>query len=208
LLNGVVWGGVQPVAYDVTPLVSSGNMALVSQLNGTRTTGFVFNIDLSRSNLTESPDWPILIANLVELRRDSLPGLARCNFRLGEAVRFRLFEGGDVEAASSTTDPLKLVHAGRTKAVARTSVIELPVLDETGLYEVQDGQDVVGRFAVNFFDAEESDLRNLVPGRLSAGAKTNNSSVSLDNPYSWVILALLLVLVGCIYADWLVLRRA
>ena len=93
VLSGVVWGGVQPVAYDVTPLVSSGSLILLSRLNGRRTVGYVLNIDLSRSNLAESPDWPILIANLVELRRESLPGLARWNYRLGEDVRFRLFEG-------------------------------------------------------------------------------------------------------------------
>ena len=207
VLNGVVWGGVQPVAYDVTPLISSGNLALVSRLNGRGTAGFVFNIDLSRSNLAESPDWPILIANLVELRRESLPGLARWNYRLGEDVRFRLFEGEGVGRTSAASDHLMLVHDGKTKSIARTNLVELPPLDETGVYEVQDGQNVVGRFAVNFFDAEESDLRNLVPGRREARTKTGNSTISRDNPYSWVILALLLVLVACVFADWFVLKR-
>jgi hypothetical protein len=75
------------------------------------------------------------------------------------------------------------------------------------VYEVQDGPTVMGRFAVNFFDAEESDLRNLVPGHREAGEQMGNSSVSLENPYSWVSLALLLVLVGCVFGDWFVLRR-
>jgi hypothetical protein len=207
VLNGVVWGGVQPTSYDVTPLISSGNLPLVSRLNGTRTTGFVFNIDLSRSNLADSPDWPILIANLVELRRDSLPGLARWNYRLGEDVRFRLFEGDSVAEASAASDALKLVHNGKAKPVARSSVVELPALDETGVYEVQDGQSVTGQFAVNFFDAEESDLRNLVPGHRAARKSTGQSSITLDNPYSWFILALLLVLVACVFGDWFVLKR-
>jgi hypothetical protein len=207
LLSGVVWGGVQPITYDVTPLISSGNLALVSQLNGTRSVSYLFNIDLARSNLAESPDWPILIANLVELRRESLPGLARWNYRLGEDVRFRLFEGDAVAETAAAAPELTLVHDGKSKPVARTTVVELPPLDETGVYEVQDGQTVVGRFAVNFFDAEESDLRNLVPGHREAGTQTGNSSVSLENPYSWVSLALLLVLVGCVFGDWFVLRR-
>lgn len=207
MLNGVVWGGAQPVACDVTPLISSGNLPLISRLTGTRTTGFVFNIDLSRSNLAESPDWPILIANLVELRRESLPGLTRWNYRLGEEVRFRLFEGDGFAEGSASSDPLKLAHDGKAKSVARTSLVELPSLDETGVYEVQDGQSVVGRFAVNFFDAEESDLRNLVPGHREARKTTGNSSITLDNAYSWVILALLLVLVACVFTDWFVLTR-
>jgi hypothetical protein len=207
LLNGIVWGGVQPIAYGMTPLVSSGNLPLISRLDGTRTTGFVFNIDLSRSNLAESPDWPILIANLVELRRESLPGLARWNYRLGEDVRFRLFEGGGVVETSAASDALKLLHDGKTKPVARSSVVELPSLDETGVYEIQDGPTVVGQFAVNFFDAEESDLRNLMPGHRVAKKSTGQSSITLDNPYSWFILALLLVLVACVFADWFVLKR-
>ena len=208
VLNGVVWGGVQPVAYDVTPLISSGNLALVSRLSGTRTVGFVFNIDLSRSNLAESPDWPILIANLVELRRDSLPGLTRWNYRLGEEVRFRLFEGDSAAEAAPATDPLQLVHNGKTKQVARSSLVELPPLDDTGIYEVQDGQNLAGRFAVNFFDAKESDLHNLLPGRREARTQTGNSSIALDSPYSWVIVALLLLLVAFVFADWFVLKRA
>lgn len=207
ILNGIVWGGVQPVAYDVTPFVSSGNLPLLSRLNGTRTTGFVFNIDLSRSNLAESPDWPILIANLVELRRESLPGLTRWNYRLGESVRFRLFEGETTAETSTTADQLKLLHDGKTKPVARTSLVELPSLDEMGVYEIQDAQTVVGRFAVNFFDAEESDLRSLLPGHREASTTTGNSSITLDNPYSWVILALLLILVTCVFADWFVLKK-
>jgi hypothetical protein len=207
MLSGVVWGGVQPVRFDVTPLVSSGTLPLLSQLNAARSVGFVFNIDLSRSNLAESPDWPILIANLVELRRESLPGLARWNYRLGEEVRFRLFEGEGVAENSARSDALTLVHDGKTKPVARTSLVELPRLEETGVYEVQDGQTVVGRFAVNFFDAEESDLRNLVPGQRLPRTETGNSSISLDNPYSWIILVLLLILVACIFADWFVVKH-
>ena len=205
VLGGVVWGGVQPSKFDLTPLVSSGNLILLARLNGTRTVGYVLNIDLSRSNLAESPDWPILLTNLVELRRESLPGLARWNYRLGEDVRFRLFEG----EGSSTGGELTLMHNGKAKkAVARTSVVELPALDETGVYEVKDGENVVGRFAVNLFDAEESDLRNLVPGRREAKAEAATGTISLDNPYSWFILAALLLILAALFGDWFVLRRS
>lgn len=219
VLSGVVWGGVQPVAYDVTPLVSAGNTPLLSRLNGTRTVGFLFNVDLSRSNLAESPDWPILLANLIELRRDALPGLARWNYRLGEEVRFRLFEGdGDGSAASGQ---LTLRHAqssqasdsrtgrsnsGRPRSIARTTIVELPLLDEAGVYEVADGENLIGRFAVNFFDTAESDLQSLVPGRRAA--KTAEAgSIALDNPYSWLIATLVVGILGAVLADWAVLRR-
>ncbi len=206
ILGGVVWGGVQPLVYDTTPLISSGNMILLSRLNGTRTVGYVFNIDLSRSNLPESPDWPILLANLVDLRRESLPGLSRWNYRLGEDVRFRLFEGeGEASAAAS---PLTLLHDGKAnKMIARTSLIELPSLEDAGIYEVKDEAASVGRFAVNFFDAEESDLRNLVPGRREPKARTTTGSIALDNPYSWATLLALLLIVAAVFSDWFVLKR-
>jgi Ca-activated chloride channel homolog len=208
VLGGVVWGGVQPLPYDATPLVSSGNLILLARLSGTRTIGYLFNIDLSRSNLAESPDWPILITNLVELRRDALPGLTRWNYRLGEDVRFRLFEGeGEASAAEGA---LALEHDGRKKkSVAKTSLVELSALDldETGVYEVKEGEKSVGRFAVNLFDAEESDLRNLVPGRRDAKSATATGSIALDNPYSWLILAALLLILVAVFADWFVLKR-
>lgn len=207
VLGGVVWGGVQPISFDVTPLVSSGNFALLSRLNGTRTVGFVFNIDLARSNLPDSPDWPILLTNLIELRRESLPGLARWNYRLGESVRFRLFEG-DGEA-SAGANPLTLFHTGKPrKTLARVNLVELPPLEETGVYEIRDGESVFGRFAVNFFDAEESDLRGLVPGRRAAKSQAAVGTIALDSSSSWIVVLALLVILGAILGDWLVLSRA
>ncbi len=205
VLDGVVWGGVQPLRFGVTPLVSSGNLPLVSRLDGTRTVGYLFNIDLSRSNLAESPDWPILLTNLLELRRESLPGLARWNYRLGEEVRFRLFEGeGEASAAAGS---LTLTHDGKTKkTLAKTSVVELPALEDTGVYEVKDGDNVVGRFAVNLFDAEESNLRNFVPGRRMAKAEMATGTIALDNPYSWFILAAVLLILIAVLSDWFVLK--
>src|SRR5439155_11416259 len=110
--------------------ISAGSTSLLSRLNGTRTTAFLLNIDLERSNLGESPDWPILLSNLIELRRDDLPGLRRWNYHLGEDVRFRLFEG-DVDPAEESR-PLTLVHGEKTKPLARSSFVEIPAIDETG----------------------------------------------------------------------------
>jgi hypothetical protein len=204
VLGGVIWGGVQPFKFDVTPLISSGNLALLSRLNGTRTIAYLFNIDFSRSNLAESPDWPILLTNLVEMRRESLPGMARWNYRLGEDVRFRLFEGeGEASAAAGA---LTLFHGEKTKSVAKTSLVELPALEETGVYQINDGEKTIGRFAINLFDAEESDLRNLVPGRRDARADTTTGSIALDNPYSWMILAALLLILVALFSDWFVLK--
>ncbi len=85
----LIWGGVQPMPEMITPLISCDRTALLAQLEGTFTTGFLLNIDFARSQLQESEDWPILLSNLIELRRDDLPGLHQWNYRLNETVRFR-----------------------------------------------------------------------------------------------------------------------
>ena len=102
---------------------------------------------------------------------------------------------------------MALHHNGKTKPIARTSLVELGGLEDTGVYEVKAGDNLVGRFAVNFFDAEESDLRNLVPGRREPTANTTTSTISLDNPYTWAILVALLLIIGAVLADWIVLKR-
>lgn len=207
VLGGVVWGGVQAIPFEVTPLISSGKSILLSRLAATRTVGYLFNIDLERSNLGESPDWPILLTNLIELRRENLPGLQRWNYRLGEEVRFRLFEG-EVDPQAAAGGELALVHDGKSKAIARSPQVEISAPDEPGIYELQAGETPIGRFAVNFFDAEESDLRNLTPGRHEPSVPTVDSALAIDNPYSWLILLCLAALLAVMFGDWLVLKDA
>lgn len=207
VLGGVVWGGVQPLTLDVTPLISSGKWILLSRLNGSRTPGYLFNIDLERSNLGESPDWPILLANFIEQRRENLPGLARWNYRLGEEVRFRLFEG-DIDPAGAGGRDLTLLHDGKTKSIARTALIELSPPDEPGVYEIKSGPESIGRFAINFQDPEESDLRNLTPGVRQPKVAAGVSSIAVDNPYSWLVLLGLVLILAALFADWYVLRPA
>ncbi len=205
VLGGVVWGGVQPVDLDVSPLISAGTYPLLARLGGTQTTAYVMNIDFARSNLSESPDWPILLGNLVELRRDNLPGLRRWNYRLNEEIRFRLFEGTDDPSADSSAD-LVLVHGGKTRPLARTPIVEIPPLDDTGVYEVRDGNRSVGRFAVNFFDPEESQLTTLAPGTRQPAVEVDAATFALDNPYSWLIMLGIMLILVVMFADWFVLK--
>ncbi|MES2794094.1 MAG: BatA domain-containing protein, partial [Planctomycetota bacterium] len=166
VLGGVVWGGVQPAKYEVTPIISAGQTPLLSQLRGTQTTAFVLNIDLEKSNIVESPDWPVLIDNLLEFRRDALPGLRRWNYRLGEVVQFRLFEGQD----PAPNEALTLNLPSGTRKILRESTVEIGDLQDPGIYELKQGEATWGQFAVNFFDPAESDLRNLSSGRHSPQA--------------------------------------
>lgn len=211
-LGGVIWGGVQPLTVSATPVISAGNELLLSRLDGTRTTALVLNIDLGRSNLPESPDWPILINNLIEQRRNSLPGLRRWNYRLNEDIQFRLFEGllEPAESAGrsltlrsivdddSVTEPAKT----RERNLARAAVVEIPQLDQTGFFQVNDGPRVVGEFAVNFFDSAESDLTKLRAGNRKPPVDDGGTAYSIDNPFTWAILAGLVLIMILAIVDW------
>ncbi len=202
VLGGVVWGGVQPVKHDVVPIISAGQTPLLGQLRGSQTTAFVLNIDLAKSNIVESPDWPVMIDNLIEQRRDALPGLRRWNYRLGEVVRFRLFEGAD----PAPSEALSLIAPQGPRKLLRESLIEIGDLPDPGIYELRQGDKPTGSFAINFFDPAESDLRSLVPGRHSPQADTVESGITLDNPYTWTIWLGTICILCLLFADWVELR--
>lgn len=205
ILGGVIWGGAQPVDTNVIPVISTGNTPLLGRLANTQTTGYLLNIDLTRPNLTESPDWPILVNNLLAMRRDNLPGLRRWNYRLNEEIRFRLSENA-VPTTENSSEQLVLLHAGRSRPLARSSIVELPPLENTGVYEIQDGAHSFGEFAVNFFDSEESTLTGLTPGIRNPEIETESATMAIDNPYSWIIMLGTFLIMVCLLLDWFVLR--
>lgn len=225
-LGGVVWGGAQPVKLEVSPIITSGTLPLLARLTGTRTTAYLLNVDFSRTNLGDSPDWPILLSNLVELRRDNLPGLRRWNYRMNEEIRFRITDTAAAAVTSTTQQngsangatrseqeadsprPLLLVHRGLKRTLARASTIEIPLLDESGVYSVLDGENLVGEFAVAFFDSEESSLSNLRPGRREPEISTSESGFLLDQPLTWIVLIGIVLIAAAAFADWNVLRSS
>jgi hypothetical protein len=204
VLGGVVFGGVQPSTLEATPLVSAGQQFLLSRLSGTQTAAYLLNLDFARSNLAESPDWPILVKNLVEMCRDGLPGLKRWNYRLNEEIAFR--PGSDRDRAGAG-DRLMLVFGGKSQQLARGPVVEIPPLQQTGVYEVRDGEQSIGRFAVNFQDPAESNLSSLGPGVRDAISEPPALSYRLDDPFSWLIAAGIVTILTAVLVDWFVLDR-
>ncbi|MBX3436076.1 MAG: hypothetical protein KF861_01200, partial [Planctomycetaceae bacterium] len=205
VLGGVVWGGVQPTDLDLRRLISAGRIPLLGQVAGLAATVYVMNIDLSRSNISESPDWPILLTNLVERCRDELPGLRLWNYRLNETIRFRAARAADDSAGRELALLLPSGHA-RPLIRDRNDLVEITRLDETGIYSVKDGATTIGEFAVNFFDNDESSLTALAPGERKPPSSAAESRLSIDDPYSWLMALAILILLAAIVTDWYVLR--
>ncbi|MCA8983853.1 MAG: BatA and WFA domain-containing protein [Planctomycetaceae bacterium] len=202
VLGGVVWGGVQTPPSGVTPIVSTGTSLLLGQWSNLPLPAYLLNIDLTASNLSESPDWPIFWTNLVEECRASRPGFRRWNFHLEESIPFTLDP-----ARLSEPAPLELVHKGVAKPLIRMEAVQIPPRDSIGVYEVRDGENSVGRFAVNFLDREESNLQDLSSGVRHALMPNTVSGIHWDNPFSWLLVLGLLVVLLVIFSDWYVLRR-
>ena len=200
-LPGVRWTESRAIEYDVRPLIVRGDSVLLGQLKGTDTTAFLMNIDLRKSSITGSPDWPILIKNLIELRRDALPGLREWNYHSNQEVRFRL------PAESANRDSLlQLVRGDETRHIARTQLVRFSSPTKPGIYELRDGDTSLGKFAVVFGDRRESDLSAMSTGRLPRLSDDGDSGFFLDKPLSPLLLALIVASLAALFFDWLVLK--
>jgi hypothetical protein len=204
-LGGVVWAGAVPLATAVVqPLVSAGDRVLVGMRAAAESRDspaeptILINLDLDRTNLIRAPDWPILISNLVEMRRQSLPGPERWNYRIGEWVRVRL--GRDPKG------PLRFRCGGVERALPAGRQLEFMAPSPGGLLQVLEGDDVLFEVGVNFLDEVESNLRNRSTadiGALTEGAGLRAESGPSSDPLFWVLLA-----IGgtAILVNWCLLR--
>lgn len=202
VLGGVVWGGAQPLTLAVSPLISAGKYPLLARLDGTPTNAYLLNIDIARSNLADSPDWPILISNLVAAVQDDRPGLRRWNYRSGETVTMRL--PPESESGSQT---VTLIGPDGERPIARTRTIEIPPPETPGVYALRDGSATLGEFAVNFQDDVESDLTTRRSAEIAPKATVAARGVTPDTIYSWPILAAIACALGAVVGDWYVLRK-
>ena len=188
-LGGVVWSGALPLAAGaVRPLASAGDQALIGMAaaGNTRTDpAILFNLDLDRTNLIRTPDWPILISNLVEMRRQSLPGPERWNYRIGEWVRVRL--GRDPKG------PLRFRCGAVERTLPAGRQVEFIAPSPGGLLQILEGDQVLFELGVNFLDESESDLRRQstaeAGGLMQAAGLRAESGPASDPPF-WVLLTI------------------
>lgn len=176
--DGVVWtAGPNPPGRAV---LSAGTRTLLADEGGGR---FQFNLELGRSNLHRSLAWPLLLGNLLTLRRASLPGFVRRNVAVGEALAFST---GD-EGIWTLSGP------GGARPIA-TGTLSL-ASERTGLYELLRDGEVQDRLSVGAIDVAESDLSGRGSGRRAATGRSGERANTLPERAAWPLaLALLLLL--------------
>lgn len=192
LLDGIVWtrSDAEVVGF---PLVAAGNQPLLGETQRGRSSVFQMDVVIQRSTLHRSPDWPILLSNLVAMRRDALPGPRARNLVSGESFVFT----ADAPSLWELAGPDGRRTLGESD---RLVVDDLPAHGDYRL--LSDGVEVV-RFAVNFADPVESDL-----GTRGSGVQSPATDVRPGrgaHTASVAGLALLLMALAAVAANWLVL---
>jgi hypothetical protein len=200
-LEGVIWSA-SPEEAPGLALILAGEVTLLGEEStsggGVR---LHLNLDPERSNLCSSPDWPILLSNLTEQVRDTLPGPVSTNVRVGEEMAYR-FEGSpDVAATLALVDP-----AGGRRPARGWRMLAWEARRK-GIYRLVDPSGDLAHYAVSFVDPAESDLT--VRGECDEAAVEVPAVAAAvadeaGRPEGRVLALLLLLAVA---ADWFVLRR-
>jgi hypothetical protein len=182
-LQGVVWGAGKDERLPGLPVIMAGNVPLVSDAESL---GLRHEVRLrlrpDLSTLPDSPNWPILIYNLLQWHGSLAPGLSRPNVRLGEETVLTL--AADREGVQLTGPD------GRARALPVQGRRVVARAEDVGVYELRAGEERFP-FAVNALSREESDLTGCASGRW--GDWLDETSLRLEyQSVAWVLLVLLL----------------
>ncbi len=193
-LGGVVWGAASS-QIPGAPIITAGNIALLTDINRNGQHELRLRLRPELSTLHETPNWPILILNLVNWRAIVAPGLRQANIPLGSNANLTVEAG--VQSVR-LIDPKQKSRDLPTRE--KTATIKA---DTAGVYELSAGQSKYS-FAANAISREESDLNNAASGRWGNWA----NATTLQWEYRSVVwLLLLLVLVGLVVHAWLIRQR-
>lgn len=184
-LGGMVWGAGNSQLPGV-PVITAGNIALLTDIDRNGRHELRLRLRPQLSTLHETPNWPILILNLINWRAKAAPGLQQANVHLGGEANLTV--ESDVQSVS-LIDPQKKTRqlAVRDKAVRIKA-------DIAGVYELIAGQSKYA-FAANAISREESDLTVASSGRWGNWA----NAASLQWEYRsvvWLLLILVLALLA------------
>jgi hypothetical protein len=195
-LGGVVWGSGRGEQLPGSPIITAGNVPLLSDVERLGRHELRLRLRPDLSTLQETPNWPILIWNLINWRALSAPGLERANVRLGSDATLKV--PAEVDSVK-VTDPLRRT----TELPAREKAVTIKA-ETIGVYQVEANQNSYS-FAANALRREESDLTGAASGRWGDWANTTEFQWEYRNIF-WLFLLLAMVVLA-IHA-WLVARFA
>src|SRR5262249_4098123 len=153
----VIWGAGKEEELPGAPVVTAGNIPLLTDVGGlTDRHEIHLRLRPDFSTLQESPNWPILMWNLVQWRAAPAPGPSPTHPPLCEETALTLASARD---AVEVVDP-----GGRTRTVAVQGRSVAVKAEEVGVYHLRADQDDHA-FAANALHHDESDLTGCTTGR-------------------------------------------
>ena len=187
-LTSVIWGGGEQAALPGIPVVTAGNVPLVTDQifpSGRHDLNFVFNPSLS--TLQNTPNFPVIVWNLLRWRASESPGFTEANVRLGDQA---------VLIPEHEADVYRVVSPKGRESTARTDGGRLAIqADETGFWRIS-GRSGTYDFACNLFSPGESDLTGNVSGQWGSFADPETVKKKYaSTSWFWILLSLA-VLVG------------
>ena len=193
-LGGVVWAAGK-AELPGAPIITAGNIALLTDVDRAGRHELRLRLKPELSTLQQTPNWPILISNLINWRASVAPGLRQSNVPLGGEANLIVADG--IQSVS-VRDPEQ-----KTRQLAVRDAAVTIKADTAGEYELSTRQGSYA-FAANAISREESDLTSATSGRWGNWA----SATSLEWEYrSFVWLLLILVLALLAAHSWVANRR-
>ena len=180
-LTGSIWGAGKEKAVPGAPVILAGNVPLLTDaesVTGRHDLRLRLRPDLS--TVQDSPQWPILVWNLVQWRAAQAPGLRRANLRLGELAALRVGSAAETVTLTPPDGKPRPVPVRDREAFVRA--------EEVGRYELREG-DVRHAFAVNALRREESDLSGCVSGEWGEWADERGHGLE-GRSFAWVLVLL------------------
>lgn len=195
--EGLIWtpGSRPALGPEDRPLLLAGERPLLIEHAEGGPLRYTLDLDPWRSTVARSVDWPVLLANLAELRRADLPG--------PRAVQLRAGEGFQLTDAGSGALIVEGRQTGTSRVEARGDLF-VEDLAAPDLYAVRDAEGAERAvFAVNLLSAAESDLRERGSGSRDTEARVAEASLASGGASA----LLALIAAGVLLLDWVLLAR-
>lgn len=150
-LEGVVWAaGEVTLRTDESPVIMAGNVLLLAErVTAAGERRLRLNLTPDYSTVQRTPNWPILLWNLLRLRAGQAPGFQEPTVRLGTVTRF-------VPEADMTEFTLVRPDDSQVRMTGVAGAVRVP-MTQTGIYRVT-GSARIYETACNLLSPAESDL--------------------------------------------------
>lgn len=197
-LDGTVWCGTA-VPSGGTPVIMAGNVVLVAdRALPTEARVLDMSLDIERSTLAQSPDWPILVWNLLRWRAAASVGFGGSRALCGQPVRLVTAKPGESVSLSLPGKQSVIWRA----APGSDEIRFIP--EEAGLYRAVLASGVVFELLCVPGTPEESDLTHSASGIWGGW---NNPTAAQDVYRGTTVASLLAALMLLGLHTWMVRKK-